>query len=222
LNHFIEIGENLKGKITITLHSGSRKTGHLICTYYMGRADLVDKDLPNGFLHIDSDTGKQYIQDLNYCLDYALENRKKMLEEILKIMKLPVSLMNKMINENHNHAVLKDGLVLHRKGATPADKNQLGVIPGNMRDGVYITEGLGNEEYLSSASHGAGRKYSRSKAKQKLDMDIFKKQMHGIICVCDENILDECPDAYKKIENVIKMQEGIVVKVIDYSKPLII
>ena len=74
---------------------------------------------------------------------------------------------SKMINENHNHAdITRDG-VLHRKGATPALKGQFGIIPANMRDGVWITKGLGNDEYLNSASHGAGRKMSRSAARRR-------------------------------------------------------
>lgn len=156
-----------------------------------------------------------------FAQEYALENRKQMMLEILDIMKLPKSLKG-MINENHNHAiVLKDGIVLHRKGATPADKGQLGVIPGNMKDGVYITSGLGNEEYLSSASHGAGRKYSRSGAKKNLDINKFRNQMKDVVCVVDENILDEAPDAYKDLTAVIDRQKGVVIDVVDFVKPLI-
>jgi tRNA-splicing ligase RtcB len=155
-----------------------------------------------------------------YAQEYALENRKQMMLEILDIMKLPKTLKN-MINENHNHAIVNGSQVLHRKGATPADKGQLGVIPGNMKDGVYITKGLGNSEYLSSASHGAGRKMARGKAAKNLDFEHFKKQMKGVVAVVDENILDESPDAYKDLEMVISKQIGIVVEVVEKAYPLI-
>ena len=126
-----------------------------------------------------------------------------------------------MVNENHNHAIVDGSLVLHRKGATPADKDQYGIIPGNMKSGIYVTKGLGNETYLSSASHGAGRKMSRSKAKKSINLDRFKNQMHGIVAKVGKSTLDEAPDAYKDLHGVIERQEGIVIDTVDYAKPLI-
>jgi tRNA-splicing ligase RtcB len=126
-----------------------------------------------------------------------------------------------MINENHNHAIITEDGVLHRKGATPADKGQIGVIPGNMKDGVYVTVGLGNEEYLSSASHGAGRRFSRRKAKETISISDFENDMKGIVCKVDNGTLDESPSAYKDINMVIERQEGIVIEVVDYLKPLV-
>jgi tRNA-splicing ligase RtcB len=222
-NHFIELGYDLNDRLTLTIHSGSRNPGHTIATYYMHKAESEDKNLPNGFLNLDGDFGQQYLQDLLFSQQYALDNRLQIINEILVILGLnPSKYKGHIINENHNHAILLDnGEVLHRKGATPADEGQLGVIPGNMRDGVYITEGLGNTEYLSSASHGAGRKMSRRKAKDSLDYTKFKDQMNGVVCNTDKNLLDEAPDAYKKIDTVIKYQDKIVVNIIDYVKPLI-
>ena len=130
-------------------------------------------------------------------------------------------IMTGMINENHNHAAVTTDGVLHRKGATPADLGQLGIIPANMRDGVYITRGLGNQEYLSSASHGCGRRMGRKEAKRSLDLEEFKGQMAGIVSTSDKTTLDEAPGAYKDITSVIAYQEGIVIEVIDFVKPLI-
>jgi len=90
-----------------------------------------------------------------------------------------------------------------------------------MRDGVYITKGLGNEEFLSSASHGAGRRMSRTKAYESIDLKKFKEQMKGIVSIANRNTLDEAPDAYKKLDDVIKMQEGIVIDVVNFIKPII-
>jgi len=222
-NHFIELGENRLNKLCITIHSGSRKTGHSIAGFYMNRSKkiVIDGKTYSGFFPLNSDDGQMYLQDLLFAQEYALENRKMMMDSIMKILGLFINRYT-LINENHNHAiVLPNGDVLHRKGATPADKGQLGVIPGNMRDGVYITEGLGNQDFLSSASHGAGRKYSRSGAKKNLSMDRFKAQMKDVICIVDENILDEAPDAYKDVVAVIDRQKGVVIDVIDFIKPLI-
>jgi len=127
-----------------------------------------------------------------------------------------------MVNENHNHAIADPkGYVLHRKGATPAQQEQIGIIPGSMKSGVYVTEGLGNSHYLFSSSHGAGRKMSRTEAKKKVNMDRFRNQMDGIVAKVEHSTKDESPDAYKDVHKVIKEQEGIVIKTIDYAKPLI-
>jgi len=226
-NHFIELGENNNGNLSVTIHSGSRNMGHSIASKYMKLSQNVDKDLPNGFVHLKGQYGQEYLQDMNFALEYALQNRKVMMETVLDLLGLRPSeindlIKNKMVNENHNHAIVNsDGTVLHRKGATPADKGQLGIIPGNMKDGVYVTEGLGNEEYLSSSSHGAGRKMSRKKAKKAITMERFRDQMNGVVARVAHETKDEAPDAYKNVHNVIKQQEGIVIKTIDYVKPII-
>jgi len=225
-NHFIEIGENIEGYITVTIHSGSRNIGHSIASYYMKLSKKADTDLPQGFFHLHTEFGNQYLQDMNFALDYALENRKVMMRKVLTLFnynehEINTLINSHMVNENHNHAVLRGDHVLHRKGATPADKGQIGIIPGSMKAGIYVTEGLGNEDYLSSSSHGAGRKMSRKKAKEKIDLDRFKDQMKGIVATVGKTTLDEAPDAYKDLHKVIEEQEGIVIKTIDYSKPLI-
>lgn len=226
-NHFIEIGENRKGNLTVTIHSGSRNIGHSIASHYMKLSKRADMDLPRGFLHLNGEAGQQYLQDMNFALQYALDNRKGMMKEVLNLLGYGTSatnmLMNeRMVNENHNHAVIQDNLVLHRKGATPADKGQIGIIPGSMKTGVYVTEGLGNEEYLSSSSHGAGRKMSRKKAKKSIELSRVKEQMKGIVANINNAMKDEAPDAYKNIEDVISAQEGIVINTIDHAKPLIV
>jgi tRNA-splicing ligase RtcB len=161
-NHFLEIGVNGEGMVGVTIHSGSRRVGYEIASWYMRKGRL---------LSLESDLGRAYLADMNWALDFALENRRLMLKHTLEAMKLHQHQINKlttpgvMINENHNHAVpFGDGFMLHRKGATPADRGQMGIIPANQRDGVWITVGLGNEEFLSSASHGAGRSLSRKDA----------------------------------------------------------
>jgi len=222
-NHYISIGVNRDGFISIDLHSGSRNVGHQIATFYMALSKLVDTDLPAGFFHLNNVYGQAYLKDLKYAEQYALDNRKHMMGVILNILGLDmVDYVDDMINENHNHAVVMDeGMVLHRKGATPADKGQKGLIPINMKDGTYITVGLGNDKYLSSASHGAGRKMGRKKAKENLSMEKFEKHMKGIVCNASKDTLDESPDAYKNGDTVIGYQDGIVVDVIDHIKPLI-
>lgn len=212
-NHFIEIGKDDGGLLCIVIHSGSRNPGHKIASFYM------DKSKDNKFIPINSELGQQYLTDMNFALRFALANREAMIDEIKKI--IGIDRGGFFVNENHNHAVVTEKGVLHRKGATPADKGQLGVIPGSMATGTYITFGMGNETFLSSASHGAGRRLSRGRAKKEITMESFKEKMKDVIAVVNENVLDESPDAYKDIEYVIKAQDGIVVNVINKVTPLI-
>lgn len=226
-NHFIELGYTTRlCQFSITIHSGSRKCGYDVADYYMNLAKREGVK----FFKLDSDIGQAYLHDMNYFLDWALANRKEMIRQILTVIdgvnnsRIDYILNNCLINENHNHAVVtKDG-ILHRKGATPAEAGQLGIIPGNMRDGTYITRGLGNKEYLSSASHGAGRVLGRKAAKRTFSVDDFKEMMkdsnvYANIC---ESTIDECPDAYKSLNEVIKYQDGIVIDIVDKLNPLIV
>jgi len=225
-NHFVEIGMNRKGNLCATVHSGSRKPGWLIAQYYMRISKLVDKDLPKGFLHLHGDVGQQYVQDLIFARKFAEMSRKVMIMDVLKVIGIKMSEVLRLstyqaIHENHNTVEIQGDKVLHRKGATPAEKGVLGVVPGSMQTGIYITKGLGNDEYLNSASHGAGRKMSRSKAKSTISLEKAKKQMTGITCKMDKSTLEEAPDAYKDLHKVIEAQEGIVIDVVDFIRPII-
>lgn len=219
-NHFIEIGTTRRGTLAVTIHSGSRNAGHRVCEYYMKRGL---------YLRLDSDSGQEYLSDMNFMLQFALDNRLQMMRSVLGIIGLSGSesekiIKSSLINENHNHALIFDkkaDYVIHRKGATPAEFGQAGVIPGNMRDGVYVTKGLGNMEFLSSASHGAGRTMSRSMAKKKITLDEFRTTMDGITARINSSTIDEAPAAYKNIKSVIKSQEGVVIEVTDFVKPVI-
>jgi tRNA-splicing ligase RtcB len=218
-NHFLEIGVNPAGTVGVTIHSGSRRAGYDIASWYMKKGRL---------LPLSSDLGRAYIADMNWALDFALANRRAMMGRTLEALKLGNRLNQflspaVMVNENHNHAVLaEDGMVLHRKGATPANKGQLGIIQANQRDGVWITLGLGNEEFLSSASHGAGRKLSRSEAANAGNVPRLKKIMYGIVCRTDKGVLDEAPWVYKNADKVLNAQNGLLVEIIDHFKPVIV
>jgi tRNA-splicing ligase RtcB len=212
-NHFIEIGVNKKGHVGITIHSGSRRPGWLIGDFYMR--------MTGGPVPLDSEVGQAYVKDMKWALEYALENRRWMLNKCLEALTLGPH--PHIINENHNHAVVKGDNVLHRKGATPAKKGQVGIIPANMCDGVWITKGLGNDYFLESASHGAGRKMSRTMAKKELDHTEFVNEMNGIYADLNERFLDESRGAYKDIFDVLKAQEdNLMIEIEDHYKPLIV
>ena len=172
----------------------------------------------NYFLYTASEKGQAYINDMNYCLDYALANRKHMIGQICHLLGDPLQLA--FINRNHNHAEFKDGLWVHRKGATHAELGMLGVIPGNMRDGSFIVEGKGNPDSLCSSSHGAGRVLSRKKALATLDLADFNSQMASIVTNHTSSTLDEAPAAYKSIFEVMELQKDLVT-IIDHVKPIL-
>lgn len=224
-NHFIEIGVGDHYEVWIIIHSGSRGVGHGVAQHYMRKASNSAKAREGHYgLNVDGIMGQYYIADMNLCLDFALENRKSMMKQVVYILSNYFGKTNQsykdMINRNHNHAELKDGLWIHRKGATHAEREMSGVIPGNMRDGSFIVKGKGNEDALCSSSHGAGRAFGRAEAKKKISMGLFEKQMEGIIAKVDSSTKDESPDAYHNIYDVMDFQTDLV-EIVDHIKPII-
>ena len=225
-NHFIELGANKEeNELWVIVHSGSRGIGHKVAETYMKKASKENKKFEE--THPVKDTsveGKEYLNILEFGLEFALLNRIEMaekvntaLKEILKDENIEYEIWT---NKNHNHAIYENGLYTHRKGATPAKIGELGVIPANMRDGCFLVEGLGNQDFLESSSHGAGRILSRIEAKKQISMEEFKTSMIGIIGTINEKTIDEAPDAYKNIYDVMEMQKKSV-KIVKHLKPII-
>ena len=223
-NHFIEIGYDENDVVWIVIHSGSRNLGHSVATHYMKVASGSNKAKEGHYgLYAMGNDGLDYILDMAFCLKFALRNRAFILESVREAMVKFASGNLKyedLINRNHNHAEFKDNLWIHRKGATHAEKGMMGVIPGNMRDGTFIVEGLGNPDSLYSSSHGAGRVMGRSAAKKNLDLSHFQSDMKGITARVEDATLDESALAYKSIFDVMEMQKDLV-NAIHRIKPLI-
>ncbi|MES9822495.1 MAG: RtcB family protein, partial [Candidatus Thiodiazotropha sp.] len=224
-NHFLEIGVDEDEQVWIIIHSGSRGIGHGIAGHYMAVASGTTKAKEGHFaLATDSDAGQAYINDMNWCLQFALENRLEMMRRAVKILEANCGEGEAdwpaLINRNHNHADFSHGYWIHRKGATHAEEGMDGVIPGNMRDGSFIVRGKGNPDSLWSSSHGAGRVLGRMKAKKSLSMEEFRREMEGVTAKVSEHTLDEAPMAYKDIFEVMKMQEELV-EVRHHVRPLI-
>ncbi len=223
-NHFIEIGYDESDRVWIIIHSGSRGVGHGIATEYMKLASGSGKAKEGHFgLDVTSDLGQSYINDMDWALEFALENRSEMMRRIVKEIKSHCegeALYQELINRNHNHAEFKDGLWIHRKGATHAEQGMMGVIPGNMRDGSFIVKGKGNPDALWSSSHGAGRIMGRKQARKRLSPKKFAETMTGITARVGKGTIDESPFAYKNIFDVIRQQSDLV-EVVHHIRPII-
>ncbi len=214
-NHFVEIGVDEDERVWVVIHSGSRGVGHGIAGHYMAVGSESDRPKEGHYaLRTDSDAGQAYINDMNWCLQFALENRLEMMRRIEKVLVQQCGEgrgeWSAFINRNHNHADFNHGHWIHRKGATHAEDGMDGVIPGNMRDGSFVVRGKGNPDSLWSSSHGAGRVLGRMQAKRTLSMEHFQQEMEGVKAKVSERTLDEAPMAYKNIFDVMKMQEDLV------------
>ena len=225
-NHFISLNSDAAGNPWIVVHSGSRSIGHWIATLYMkkstGKTEGFEQTFP---LDSNSKEGKEYQNLLDFGLEFAKLNRLEMVNQVcIAIEKILHKKIKFVIwtNKNHNHALKENGLFVHRKGATPAKKGERGIIPANMRDGSFLVEGKGNKDFISSSSHGAGRAMSRTQAREKLDVDAFKKQMSsaGVMGNFSSDSLDEAPEAYKDIWKVLEMQKKSI-KVVNHLKPFV-
>lgn len=235
-NHFIELQQDEEGYIGIMLHSGSRNLGAKICDHFNNVArDLNDKwysrvpeknQLP--FLPVDTKEGQDYLNWMTIALDYAFENRKRMLEKTMetfsrfvgKYLDQEVEYSMK-VNCHHNYATLEshygENVWVHRKGATRARKGELGIIPGAMGSSSYIVSGLENPESFHSSSHGAGRVYSRKKAKEEISVESvivdLKEKEIVLGKVKKADVAEESRFAYKNIDNVMFNQKDLVIPV---------
>ncbi len=224
-NHFIEILE-WEHQTWLVIHSGSRGVGHYIGTYFMKAVSGLEKGFEETFAISDKRMKKEYMAYHDYCLEFALLNRLAMAKKVEQVIKDVCEIdyvtdANLWCNKNHNHCIeLDPDVYLHRKGATSSDIDEFGVIPANMRDGCFLVRGLGNPDFLNSSSHGAGRRLSRGEANKTITLETFQAQMKGIIAPVNKSTLDESPDAYKDIFDVMKMQSSSV-EVIKNLKPII-
>lgn len=220
-NHFIELCSGDDGRVWVTLHSGSRGIGNRLAMEHMEVAQslhhnkrLVDRDLAVFLSH--TPQMEAYLHDLWWAQSYALLNRDVMLASICDELRHRFHgiTFDEPIRCHHNYVAVETyddlELIVTRKGAIRAGKDDMGVIPGSMGTGSYIVRGLGNEASFQSASHGAGRKMSRNEAKRRFTADDLAAQTAGIECRKDSGVVDEIPGAYKDIDDVIAAQSDLV------------
>ncbi|MFC7546419.1 RtcB family protein [Plantactinospora sp. GCM10030261] len=233
-NHFIEVcveqgGDD--GRVWLMLHSGSRNIGKELAERHMAvarglphNADLPDRDL--AVFLAGTPEMAAYRRDLWWAQEYARRNRAVMLAVLCAVVResVPSVTFAEPISCHHNYVAEEtyDGVevLVTRKGAIRAGRGDLGIIPGSMGTGSYIVRGKGNPDAYCSASHGAGRRMSRGQAKRTYTTADIARQTAGVECRKDAGVVDEIPEAYKDINQVMAQQQDLV-EVVAHLKQVI-
>lgn len=232
-NHFIELQEDTQGFLGIMIHSGSRHFGKRICDCYHQKARVLNQmwhsQVPDeyrlAFLPAASREGQEYITWMKLAMEYAFENRQRMMERVKEVVREKVGKFlnrpvefSEEINCHHNYAALEHhydaDVWVHRKGATRAREGELAVIPGAMGSYSYVVRGKGNPESFCSSSHGAGRAYSRKGAMEAFTCEkvICDLKEQGVVLGKNKksDVAEECRFAYKDIRTVMQNQQDLV------------
>ncbi len=240
-NHFVEFGsltvsaeiDSPLGKIppgkylALLSHSGSRRLGLELANYYTEIAMRLRANLPKDFIHLswldlDHEAGAEYWAAMTLAGKYASANHAIIHRQISDALRMPVL---GGIENHHNFAwkELVDGqeVIVHRKGATPAGQDVLGVIPGSMSAPGYVARGLGNLDAISSAAHGAGRRMSRGEAMRKFDWASVRRKLKAEGVELLSAGLDEAPGAYKDIRQVMADQADLVAILAEFQPKLV-
>jgi len=246
-NHFIEVNKDSEENLYLVVHSGSRHLGKQVAEYYQelgykelvkntevikeiiaklkaeGREKEIEKEIkkikpPNiskQLAYVQGKSYEDYLADMKLVQKFAVLNRKAIVDEIVRRMNFKIE---EQFTTIHNYIDL-DSMIL-RKGAISARKGERVLIPINMRDGSLICIGKGNKDWNYSAPHGAGRLMSRAKAKEVITLKEFKESMKGIYSTTvNKSTIDECPMAYKPMEEIIENIQDTV-EIVDIIKPI--
>ena len=248
-NHFIEVNQGSNGKHWLVIHSGSRNLGKRVCEYWQkvaeekcmfdsaqrkqlietlkaeGRQDMIEKAIKElkpkvknkDLAYLAGRDAGMYLSDMRYAQYYATVNRETIADIIFSHMGWRLHGMHQF-HTVHNY--IDTDLKILRKGAVKAEAGQELIIPMNMRDGSLLCIGKGNDDWLCSAPHGAGRLMSRKQALDNLKMEDFEREMSDVYStsVCRETI-DESPMAYKPMQEILDCI-GDTVQVVDIIKPI--
>jgi tRNA-splicing ligase RtcB len=236
-NHFVEFGTltldrddlGLEKGVYLALlsHSGSRGTGAAVCSHYSALAKRLHPELPKelvnlAWLDLATNEGQEYWNAMNLMGEYAAANHACIHRAIAEHLGVEVLLD---IENHHNFAWREQHygqeLIVHRKGATPAGEGVLGIIPGSMGTPGYVVRGRGVPESLMSASHGAGRRMSRTAAMNKFRWQDVKKFLDERGVTLMSAGLDEVPMAYKDIDQVMALQSELVETVARFDPKLV-
>jgi tRNA-splicing ligase RtcB len=224
-NHFIELCLDENDCVWVMLHSGSRGVGNRIGSHFIS---LAKKEMQQWFINVPDvnlaylPEGSQYFGDymqaVGWAQEYAALNRKLMMAASLSAIQgvLGTTLLTEVeaINCHHNYVTREshfgDNVLVTRKGAVQAREGTLGIIPVAMGRASFIVRGKGNRDSFCSCSHGAGRVMSRTEAKKRITLEDHARETAGVECRKDSDVIDESPQAYKNVEDVMRSQSDLV------------
>lgn len=176
------------------------------------------EDIPDYLCYLEGQDMKNYLGDMRLCQYIASQNRTKILLSILGGLSLLNICQDSSVFETIHNYIDSHGII--RKGAVSAKAGEKLLIPLNMRDGSLICIGKGNPDWNFSAPHGAGRLYSRKKARETFSVEEYRKQMNGIFTTsADASTLDECPMAYKPADEIIEAINPTV-EIVKHIRPI--
>ena len=224
-NHFSALALDERDHAWAVVHSGSRGIGNQLARRHIDRArklaetnDLQLEDPDLAYFTQGTPEFDEYVADMQWAQDYAHANRDQMMNVLLQELFdfVGAGSEQQRINCHHNYSARErhDGreLWITRKGAIRARSGDRGVIPGSMGNDIHIVRGLGNAESYESCAHGAGRRHSRRQAKKRFTVEQLRQQMTGVTWNRDRAgaLLDEIPDAYKDLAQVMADQADLV------------
>lgn len=246
-NHFIEVDEDDEKNKYLVIHTGSRNLGVQVCNYWQEKAiknlvnpngirkELIERlkregrekeiqdeikklifpKIDNELAYLEGEDYENYIHDMKLCQKYASDNRCEIAFRILNYLHIQSEI--NWFETIHNY-IDNEGII--RKGAVSAKFKEKLIIPINMKEGSLLCVGKGNDDWLCSAPHGAGRILSRIKAKEILNLEDFQKEMTGIYSTSiSEETIDESPMVYKPIKSIINDVKDTV-DIIKIIKPI--
>ncbi len=216
--------------VALLTHSGSRGTGYQIASHYKDLAEKKTQKKYKGisknyaWLSLDDEDGAEYWEAMQLMGDYASANHELIHNHFSKGSGLRIL---QEYENHHNFAWKKMGsngekMIIHRKGATPAEKGVVGIIPGSMGTSSYLAEGLGNEKALWSSAHGAGRTSSRTQAKKNHDVKAYREFLKEKDILTIGVAKDETYQCYKDIDRVMALQEGVLVNSVAKMNPRVV
>ncbi|HEX4053652.1 MAG TPA: RtcB family protein [Tepidisphaeraceae bacterium] len=227
-NHFIEMQADESDRLWLMIHSGSRAIGQAVKEHHLAGTTIHSARMAA----IDSETseGQAYLHDHEWARRFARANREAMAQQVVEILRALFKvepLESTAIACDHNHVRREEhfgqSLLIHRKGAMPADSGLPGVVPGSMGTLSFHVEGRGCAESLLSSAHGAGRLFSRRAARERFNRTDLRRQMQGVWFDprLSDALREESPKSYKDIQSVMRAQRDLV-KIVRTVRPLLV
>lgn len=226
-NHFVELQSDEQDRLWLMIHTGSRAIGQAVRNHHVTGAMKTHR---LACLDADTPDGQAYLNDAAWASRYAAANRERIASDVIDVLRNVVGakpIESSRIECDHNHVRREshdgESVFVHRKGAMSSDAGALGVLPGSMGTLSYHVEGRGCDASLRSSAHGAGRRMSRSVARETFASSDLKHQLRNVWFDPRQtaSLIEEAPHAYKEVRSVLRAQEDLV-RVVRTLRPVLV